>query len=174
MRGESSFGMCLGKSELMLETEFSSGLWELEDEFKNFNREVVLGQSICEAFPEYFGAQTVFEIKYLQDKIASLGCHLGLSIEIARSLENLNLLKPKDKRILKPETFWQDFQTLALKIKNSNSPLAGFKDDHNYTNFYSLFNLELGSEFNLPHLVQQRMFFTEKNLTDSIADLSNY
>lgn len=174
MRGESSFGMCLGKSELMLETEFSSGLWELEDEFKNFNREVVLGQSICESFPEYFAAQTVFEIKYLQDKIASLGCHLGLSIEIARILENPNLLKPKAKRILKPETFWQDFQAQALKIENTNLPAASFKDDHNYTNFYSLFNLEMESEFNLPHQIQQRMFFTEKNLTDSIADLSNY
>jgi|688.fasta_scaffold25474_8 phenylalanyl-tRNA synthetase beta chain len=174
MRGESSFGMCLGKSELMLETEFSSGLWELEDEFKNFNREVVLGQSICEAFPEYFQAQTVFEIKYLQDKIASLGCHLGLSIEIAKFLENPDLLKPKAKRLLNPETFWQDFQAQALKIENSNSPVASFQSDQTDTRFYSLFSLELDSEFNLPHQIQQRMFFTEKNLKDSIADLSNY
>lgn len=174
MRGESSFGMCLGKSELMLETKFSSGLWELEGEFKNFNREVVLGQSICEAFPEYFPTQTVFEIKYLQDKIASLGCHLGLSLEIAKFLENPNLLKPKAQRILNTDSFWQDFQTQALKIENTTLPKANFKDDQNYTNFFSLFNLELESEFNLPHQIQQRMFFTQKNLTDSIADLSNY
>ena len=174
MRGETSFGMCLGKSELMLETEFSSGLWELENEFQKFNREVVLGQSICEAFPEYFPQQTVFEIKYLQDKIATLGCHLGLALEIAKITEQPQTLKPKAKRILDPEVFWQEFQTQALKVENSDSPKATFDDPKNQTRFYNLFKLDLTSEFNLPHQIQQRMFFTQKNLTESIADLSNY
>lgn len=136
LRGIESFGLCLGKSELGLETPFSSGLWEIKNNLKmkikteikteiktkklensdnsdnleskiglesnledNFDH--LLGESICKLFPELFPVQTVFEIKVLPDKIAQIGHHLGMAIEIATILENLDLLTQKGKKGIK-------------------------------------------------------------------------
>ena len=56
MRGEISQGMCCGKSELLLETGFSSGLWELNEILsqKNLPLESFLGKNISQVLPEYF------------------------------------------------------------------------------------------------------------------------
>jgi len=188
MRGQSSFGICLGKSELMLETEMSEGLWELESELDNIisdknnsfeKYEDFLGLPICQVFPEYFEVETVFEIKYLQDKIGFLGNHLGLAIDLAICLEDLNLLKPKAKKLLSPEEFWLDFQKEALNLEKSENEI-NFKDSANYTKSFFLLDLDLNPgnnpefSYNLPHLYQKRMFLTGKNLIGGIADLSNY
>ena len=79
MRGEVSAGMCLGKSELLLETEPSSGLWELNELLVNRDLDEVLGQSICEVLPEYFPEEVVLDIKVLPDKIGTIGNHLGMA-----------------------------------------------------------------------------------------------
>jgi phenylalanyl-tRNA synthetase beta chain len=179
MRGETSLGMCCGKSELMLETEFSSGLWELESEFANFDREIILGQSICDALPEFFPTQTVYDIKYLPDKLGTLGNHLGFALELAICLEDLSLLKPVATRLLNNNTFWQDFQAKFIDLDFGNRS-GTFKDDTGYTNAFMLFDLDVnpsgqeGFEYTLPHIYQQRLFFTEVNLIGGLADLSNY
>lgn len=174
MRGEKSEGMCMGKSELMLETEYSSGLWDLTTEIPQAFHDQVLGMSICEVLPEYFPAQTVFDIKYLPDKIGFLGCHMALAIELDLILEGEAALKPKAKRLLNTDTFWEEFQNQALKITSNNSKNAKFEDKTGYTNVFSLFDLELENEFNLNLEFQQRLFFTGKNLIGGLADLSNY
>jgi len=174
MRGEVSQGMCVGKSELMLETEFSTGLWDLTNEIPQAFHDQVLGISICEVLPEYFPAQTVFDIKYLPDKVGFLGCHLALAIELDLILEGEAALKPKAKRLLNTDIFWEEFQNQALKISTNNSKNAEFEDKTGYTNVFSLFDLELENEFNLNIRYQQRMFFTGKNLIGGLADLSNY
>ncbi len=136
IRGIESFGLCLGKSELGLETPFSSGLWEIETDLKELKQKTnlenldnlhnleqksnseskfetdlesssesnfdhLLGESICKLFPELFPLQTVFDIKVLPDKIAQIGHHLGMAIEIATILENLNLLTDDGKKGIK-------------------------------------------------------------------------
>jgi phenylalanyl-tRNA synthetase beta chain len=88
MRGFESQGMCCGMSELALETEFSLGLWELN----NLVSEDQVGQSICTVLPQYFPVQTTFEIKYLQDRLSQCANHLGLAIEIAICAQNPELL----------------------------------------------------------------------------------
>lgn len=174
MRGEKSQGMCCGKSELMLETQYSSGLWDLTTEIPQSFHSQILGMSICEVLPEYFPTQTVFDIKYLPDKIGFLGCHLALALELNLILDGRASLKNKAKRLLNPDIFWQEFQQKALKISNNKQPQANFKDTTGYTNLFSLFELNLEKSFNLDLILQQRLFFTDKNLTDGIADLSNY
>lgn len=174
MRGQKSEGMCLGKSEIMLETKNSSGLWDLTPEIPESFKNEVLGLSICEVLPEYFPVQTVFEIKYLPDKVGFLGCHLALALEIGLVLDQQDNLKNKAKRLLNTDTFWQDFQLEALKINQNTSKNATFKDSTGYTNVFSLFDLELKQEFNLDKELQQRLFFTGKNLIGGLADLSNY
>jgi phenylalanyl-tRNA synthetase beta chain len=170
MRGEKSEGMCLGKSELMLETKFSSGLWELNE----LLGEKSLGQSICKALPEYFKEDVVFDIKYLQDKIGAFGNHLGLALEIANILKNQNLLKRKASRLLNLDNFWQEFQTKALDIKKGSLEYS-LKDNVEYSNLFSLFNLKIDvEEYFLPHQMQQRLFFTAKNMIGGLADISNY
>jgi phenylalanyl-tRNA synthetase beta chain len=166
MRGIESQGMCCGKSELALETEFSSGLWELNESVSDKD----LGLSICEVLPEYFPAQVRFEIKYLQDKLSSCASHLGLSIEIARCLQKPELLKNLAKKIWNGEDFWTD--TIS-KIEPSSRQIK-LTDKTNKNNIYNLFEVELEKEYTLNHVWQTRLFLTEKNLTGGLIDLSNY
>ena len=170
IRGIESFGLCLGKSELGLETAFSSGLWEIETDLKELKQKTnlenlnnlqnlekksnseskfetdlesssesnfdhFLGESICKLFPELFPLQTVFDIKVLPDKIAQIGHHLGMAIEIATILENLDLLTSDGKKGIKltknskenseqdlPKN-WEQKETkneTNLEIKNQN------------------------------------------------------
>ena len=98
MRGESSFGMCLGKSELMLETGMSEGLWDLSKDIEN--SENCLGKSVCEVFPNLFPGETVFDIKYLADRYSSCSNYLGLAIEIAFCLNEVERLTDKAKQVL--------------------------------------------------------------------------
>ena len=73
LRGFESQGMCCGKSEMLLETKHSSGLWELNSFLED---EAFLGWSICEALPEFFPTEYVLDIKVLPDKIGVIGNHL--------------------------------------------------------------------------------------------------
>ncbi len=166
MRGLESQGMCCGKSELALETEFSDGLWELN----NILNESHLGQSICEAVPDLFPSQTVFEIKYLQDKLSSCANHLGLAIELARCLQQPELLRGLAQSIWEEKDFWSES---INQIQPAQRQIQ-LTDNTKQNNIYNLFSIELQKEYTLDHNWQLRLFLTGKNLIGGLADLSNY
>ena len=168
MRGITSQGMCCGKSELMLETEYSSGLWELPDTLENS-----LGTSICKVFPELFPVDTVYDIKYNPDKFASCGSHLGLALEIATVLENHNLLTELGKRLLNLDTILSEYE-LIEKMPISSEIQIRFQDTANYCHSFNVLRLRLKQEYTLDHKLQQRMFFLDKGAIGGLADLSNY
>lgn len=177
MRGEQSQGMCCGKSELMLETEISSGLWELAVEYGKAEKPVKLGESICEAFPEYFPEETVFDIKVLPNKIGVFGSYLGLALEIAFCLENKGLLKRKATRILDPEIFLDDVRNqLNFKSALVNREKASFQDRTNYAKSFSLFDIKYTQDnaYILDCELQKRMYLTGINMIGGLADVSNY
>jgi phenylalanyl-tRNA synthetase beta chain len=178
MRGIESQGMCCGMSELALETEFSTGLWELNGLIKNSpflkkgcsEADGVLGMSICKALPQYFPAQTTFEIKYLQDRLSSCANHLGLAIEIAICLQRPELLQGIAKSVYYNQDFYSEY---LAKIQPSQIQI-NLKDNTKSINVYNIFDLELPRTYNLDHEFQTRMFLTGKNLIGGLADLSNY
>ncbi len=188
MRGEVSEGMCLGKSELMLETEFSSGLWELNkllDSRDYFEKEgsdhrgveVFLGKSICAVLPEYFPAETIVDIKVLPDKIGTIGNHLGISIELATCLGNFDLLKPAAARFLQRE--FDALAELQKFVFEKSEIKIDFEDPTGYTKDFWLFDLKLQKanddpNYYLPHELVKRMFLTERHVIGGLADLSNY
>jgi phenylalanyl-tRNA synthetase beta chain len=181
MRGESSFGMCLGKSELMLETQTSDGLWDLSKEKKfQQNKELLdqkLGLTISEVFPEYFEEETIFDIKYLADKFASCSCHLGLALEIAFLLKDKTRLKDLAKNLLKNNTNTSISSKILEEFdqkSTTQSTKINFKDEDNYANNFSLYEVKLTQKFQFPAKLQKRMFLTQKNLVNNFADLSNY
>lgn len=169
MRGVESQGMCCGMSELACETEFSDGLWELND----LITDETLGKSVCEVIPQFFPTQTVFEIKYLQDKLASCANHLGLAVELSKVIQNPELLKGFAKSIFDPNEFKNLVKHKIESLPKSTKKLT-FKDDTNQTNFFTVLDLELTNSFNLPHVYQIRLFLTGKNMIGGLADLSNY
>ncbi len=169
MRGIESQGMCCGMSELALETEFSDGLWELND----LVNEEALGQSICAALPQFFPVQTIFEIKYLQDKLASCANHLGLAYELAKIIQKPELLKGFGKVINNPAEFQKLVKDKIENLPKSNKKVT-FEDRTNQTNFFTVLDLELENNFTLPHIYQTRLFLTGKNMIGGLADLSNY
>ena len=166
MRGEMSMGMCCGMSELSLETQYSSGLWELNDLLSDEE----LGKSICVSLPKYFIEQTVFEIKYLQDRLSSCSNYLGLALEIAKCIQNPSLLKGVAKSINSGEDFFSD----SISQIESSKRQIKLQDNTNTNNIYNIFSLNLDQEFTLPHQWQTRMFLTGKNLVGGLVDLSNY
>jgi len=174
MRGQKSEGMCCGKSELLQETGYSSGLWELND-FDEI--ESKLGMSICEALPEFFAPQTVFEIKVLPDKIGTIGNHLGMSLELANCLNNPNLLRYTAKEISQNSTNWKEKVLSAINKKNpisSSKFKISVEDKSKYSNVFCLFQIDTKTPFYLPNTALQQMFFAQKNLIGGLADLSNY
>jgi len=162
MRGVESVGMCCGKSELLLETEFSSGLWEL------YAEDDQLGVSICEFSPELFVPQTIFDIKILPDKYANLATYLGMAIELAICLKNLDLLTPFARHIY-------DTGAPQLEGELSESELdISFADTTGYTNQFHILELGLERPFVLDKTIKLRLFLTETHLISNIGDLSNY
>jgi phenylalanyl-tRNA synthetase beta chain len=177
MRGIESQGMCCGKSELMMETETSSGLWELASEFGKAEKAVKLGQSICEAFPIYFPEETVLDIKVLPNKIGVFGSYLGMALEIAFCLENKGLLKRKASRILDPEIFLDDVRSqFNFKPSLVDRDSIKFQDKTNYTKSFCLFDMvyTANSDYFLDCELQKRMYLTGINMIGGLADVSNY
>jgi phenylalanyl-tRNA synthetase beta chain len=174
LRGIESNGMCCGKSELMLETEMSSGLWSLT-ETKNI-QDQDLGKSICEVFPEIFNTYTVLDIKILPDKFSLIGSHLGLSLDMAIALENYDLLTDKAKNLLDEKLVDQNYKEKLNTMPKSDINIeVSDETPNNYVNSFDLFQINLqDTEYNLPHLIQQRMFLTGRNLVGNLTDLSNY
>jgi phenylalanyl-tRNA synthetase beta chain len=179
MRGEESQGMCCGKSELMLETPFSDGLWELNDLLKNKNENEFLGESMCEVFPEIFPTETVFDIKVLPDKIGVIGNYLGMAVDLAICLEEPGRLKSRALRLTDPNF------NIIEKITDFLKPYQGkiklnFDDKTGYTNSFWTFKLDLNPknesdfEYRFSHELSRRMFLTGINLVGGPADLSNY
>ncbi len=180
LRGYESQGMCCGKSELLLETEYSSGLWELNDLLED---ETFLGWSICEALPEFFGLEEIMDIKVLPDKIGVIGNHLGMALEIALILEQPELLTPLAVSLTNPQKVVEQIKEISHKLvgnkgedKDSldNSLSIVFKDNCNYANSFNLFKFEIEKHFRLDYILQQRMNLIQKNLVGGLVDLSNY
>jgi phenylalanyl-tRNA synthetase beta chain len=177
MRGEISQGMCCGKSELLLETGFSSGLWELNEILsqKNLPLESFLGKNISQVLPEYFPVETVFDIKYLADKFSQCSSHLGLALELAGVLGDLNLLTPKARQAISPEIFNQESKYIQLLNQSQESDLQiNFQDETSYSRTFSVFEIGLEKDFEMPHIFLKRMFLTGQNIVGSMVDLSNY
>jgi len=177
MRGEVSAGMCLGKSELMLETEPSSGLWELNELLADRALNEVLGQSICTVLPEYFPEEVVLDIKVLPDKIGTIGNHLGLAIELAIAFGDLGLLTPQAKRFLDPELAFS--KVLDRLVTETSELQVDLQDKVGYARQFWLFELEVNKTtsdncYYLPHTLLRRLFLLEKNLVGGLVDLSNY
>ena len=168
LRGVASNGMCLGQSELGLETGYSPGLWELSELLDGQNLPDVLGQSICKILPQYFPHDVVIDIKVLPNKIASIGSHLGMALEIISCLEDKTLLTPLAIELLNPNIKPQLLETSDLKINVED--LTG-----KYVRDFDLYSLDLqDKEYHLPHKIITRLFLLNQNLTGTIADLSNY
>jgi phenylalanyl-tRNA synthetase beta chain len=181
LRGIESQGMCVGKSELMLEEGFSSGLWEIElnnqsleqfspeiqSQFKHndMNLDNYLGHSICKVLPSLFPYETVLDIKVLPDKFSQIGSHLGMALELAIILENKNLLTEQANQLLTNQD---------LEIPTNKDIEANFEDSSRYTNSFSLYKVNLDQEFITPTQIQKRMFLTQRNLKGGLIDLSNY
>ncbi len=174
MMGHVTQGMCLGKSELCLEDGYSSDLWEIETELQNlkFDFSTILGKSICEVLPHYFPMQTVFDIKVLPNSMGILSNHLGLAYEIALILGNFNLLKPSASLFLDFEQVVKVCDDLTdLRLDQTQ---ISFEDKTNYSRYFSLHQLSLDANFNLPALIAQRLFLIEQNSVSAVVDISNY
>ena len=199
LRGIESFGLCLGKSELGLETAFSSGLWEIENDLKNLeiknqntkkshnleplqsqselktglesdnledNFDNLLGESVCELFPEFFPVQTVLDIKVLPDKIAQIGHHLGMAIEIATILENLDLLTEKGKKGIKlSQNSLESYEENVEQIQN--------KENSEQNETKNKTNLELKNQNSESEKNPQKKQVLEKMETASFENKNN-
>jgi len=177
MMGHVTQGMCLGKSELCLEEGYSAGLWEIEEEFKVLSLEFkvgdCLGKPICDVLPQYFPAETVFDIKVLPNSMGILSNHLGLAYELALIYKDFSLLKPKAATYLDFEKLSEQAQkSIELKIGQNN---LSFSDNAKYSHFFTMHELSLPEgEFVLPTLIAQRMFLIEQNSVSPLVDISNY
>jgi phenylalanyl-tRNA synthetase beta chain len=173
LKGVESFGLCLGKSEIALETSYSSGLWELQEQYRGSDLESHLGSSVAKLFPELFPIDVVFDVKVLPDKIAVIGSHLGMAKELSIILPNgLDLLTELGKQLLDPDYI----DTTANNINDNFdvSEQISVDDKVGVVNNFELYAMELETEYNLPHLFQLRMFKLGQNLIGGMADLTNY
>jgi phenylalanyl-tRNA synthetase beta chain len=172
MRGIESQGMCCGMSELMLETEHSSGLWELS----SLLQEDMIGKSICKALPEYFPQEVLFDIKVLPNRIGVIGSYVGMAREIALCLGEMKRLKPLAKRLGNATEF---LKTVVENIgfeENPNALSFSFQDTTNITNSFALFDMKIQreGEYRPPHELQKRMYLSGINMIGGFADVSNY
>ncbi|NJS41752.1 hypothetical protein HC766_05440 [Candidatus Gracilibacteria bacterium] len=118
MRGELSCGMVCGKSELLLETKNSSGVWDLEKDLISDLRIPKLGQSICEIFPDYFPKEVLFDVKVLPNRISVFGSYLGMSLELAMILGDYELLKEPALKLLNNEEVYKKVIRKMNRISN--------------------------------------------------------
>ncbi len=170
LKGIESVGVCLGKSELNLETNYSAGLYELND-IVNDNS---LGKSVCEALPDLFNGDTIFDIKILPDKISKIGNHLGMAIEIATVLKEFNKLRKEAKSLTHGPDLVELTKSLdTINIQESESKIE-LTDTNNYSQSFAMFEVKLANQFELDCKLRRRMFLIGENLTGTIADLSNY
>ncbi len=180
LRGIESNGMCCGMSELMLETQYSSGLWELNPILteKKLSTQDILGKSICEVLPEYFPAQTIIDIKVLPDKYGQISNHLGMALELSIALEDYNLLTDTAKKLLDLDYISTEYSKLVNQMPKSQT-LIKIQDTttSQYVNSFDLYDItpkNPESDYILPHIYQQRMFLSSRNLIGNMSDLSNY
>lgn len=160
LRGVMSQGMCCGKSELMLETGHSTGLWELDLD------DTYLGKSICEVYPDLYPSDTLFDIKVLPDRLGNIGSYMGIALEIGRILGKPELLKGLAKKLYEKTLEEPKIRQSQLKIN--------FVDDTDYTNRFNLYELDFGREYILPHNLTCKLFLSGINLVNGPTDLSNY
>ena len=164
LRGIESSGMCCGKSELLLEEGYSDGLWELNCEVSE------LGKSIARVYPELFQADLILDIKVLPNRIARIGSHLGMALEIATIAEDYNLLTPLARKLLDPKYIEAEFKAIPIDTDYEFT----LEDELDYAREFELYSLKLDADYTMPCKLARRMFLLKKNLTGTIADLSNY
>lgn len=187
MRGEDSLGMCLGKSEMLLEIGYSSGLMEVEVEYARNNNLSLesarshllnnLGVSVCTIFREYFPLETIFDIKVLPNRISQIGNYRGMALEIAICLGRKDLLKSEMKKYVEPELFRTELEKKLLnKIHHHNDIHFDFDDKTGYTKHFVLCEiLRNEDESYIPSInIQRRLFLTGINMAGGLVDLSNY
>jgi phenylalanyl-tRNA synthetase beta chain len=163
MRGITSQGMCCGKSELMLEAEFSSGLWELEGV-----TDEDLGVSICTKFPELFPKEELLDIKVLPDRIGNIGNYIGIALEIAHILGKPELLKGVAKQVQLGQFGY------TPQLQKDTKYTISFKDTTGLSEVFDLFRARIDSEYVLPTEIKKRLFLAGVNMVNPLADLSNY
>lgn len=163
MRGITSAGMCCGKSELGLEAEFSSGLWELNCDDSQ------LGQSICIVYPDLFPLDTLFDVKVLPDRIGNIGNYIGMAIELAHILKNPELLKG-----IALAVHAGDYSYTPKDIEKETELTLNFSDQTGLSSVFNVFRAKFDKEFVLPTLFKNRLFLTNTNLVNPLADYSNY
>lgn len=183
LKGEDSFGVCLGMSELALETEFSKGLFELEEllirqldaKYPNskYTLDSLFGQPLTEALPNLFPEQTVFDIKILPNRITDIGHHIGMARELMVLCPDK--IKPKQELLLlsNPQSVISELTSL-LREKQKSQKNFTLEDKSSVSRLFMLFEGDLEGVYTLPHTYQMDMFLTQRNLTGTVADLSNY
>ena len=180
LRGIESNGMCCGMSELMLETQYSSGLWELNQLLTDKKLPVneILGKSICQVLPEFFPAQTIIDIKVLPDKYGQISNHLGMALELSIALENYNLLTDTAQKMLDLDYVNKEYISLINQMQKSDIIIEMVdKTLTHYVNSFDLYEITPKSPesvYILPHIYQQRLFLSNRNLIGNMGDLSNY
>lgn len=176
LRGVNSYGMCLGKSELFLESKNSSGLWELHQDFHNndYTLESKLGQPINEVFPALFPAETTFDIKVLPNRMSEIGHHAGMALDLAICLNQVERLTDRGLELFYPEKSLQKKLDFISKIKKDNLSINSFKDQENFSSIFNLLRIQCDQDFYLPTLISKRLFLTKKNIQLSLVDYTNY
>lgn len=163
MRGAVSNGMCCGKSELMLEREFSSGLWELDCDDSH------IGESICAVYPNLFPAEDLLEIKILPDRIGNIGNYIGLALEVAHALGKPELLKGVAAQIQAG-----NFGYARTDINQDNELTLRFSDSTGLSQVFDVFRGKLNTPYTLPLDIKKKLHLIGANLVNPLADLSNY
>ena len=167
MRGIMSQGMCLGKSELLLEAEESPGLWDIKEEV-NIADDVV-GHSICSVLPELFPSDTIFDIDILPDKFAYLSSHLSLALELGYIFGTHRF------KGLAASMYAGDIRgEIEQYLKSIPKKEVDFEDKTGYAKVFTTWSISQNSAILSPHQWSQRLFLTQENLTFSPADISNY
>ena len=130
---------------------------------------------LCSVSVNLAELRRVFDIKYLADKFSQCSSHLGLALELAGVLGDLNLLTPKARQAISPEIFNQESKYIQLLNQSQESDLQiNFQDETSYSRTFSVFEIGLEKDFEMPHIFLKRMFLTGQNIVGSMVDLSNY
>lgn len=176
LRGITSYGMCLGKNELLLESLRSPGLWELHQDFPTSNDTLntKLGQPICEVFPDLFPSESVYDIKVLPNRMSEIGHHAGMALDIALCLNDLSRLTEKGQELLYPEKFVSKKFELISKLKKDDLSLKSYNDKEAFSSIFNLLRVKFDGEFGLPTKISKRLFLTQKNIQLSLVDYTNY
>ncbi len=173
MRGIESQGMCCGKSELLQETEYSAGLWELNDLARIDEK---IGKSVCEVLRSEFPIDILFDIKVLPNRVGVIGSYLGMSREIGLCLGDKSLLKDSAQRLEDGDKFLKSVIDTIEFTQNGEALSISFHEQANISKSFALFDVKVSGEgeWRMPHDLQKRLFLSGVNCVGGLVDVSNY